>query len=130
MTGTAETPQIIPVDVIQLPIDSTGTPQYDGEALLSWPFGNPAPYTRGRFQFGVDPDQTDTNVDVMLRNYDTSTNITSTDSLTSDTDFETEAFDPEDIGPSETVGVRCNVDSASSTSGAEWQIKAWIVLKP
>jgi len=123
-------PQVIPLDVATVALDSTGSPQYDGEARLSWPFGTPAPYTSGRFTFGLNLDQTDIDIDVILRDYGASSDVASADSLTSDSDQVVRQFDPTDISPSSNVGLQVDVDSKSGTSGAEAHIAAKLILLP
>lgn len=126
----AEVPQVITVDVAEVAIDSTGAPQYDGETRLSWPFGVPAPYTSARVEFGLNLDQTDINVDLVFRDFDASSNVADVDSLTADTDFESQPFDPSDIPPGNNVGLRVNVDTASATAGAEAHVTIRLVLIP
>lgn len=126
----AEVPQIVTLDVAEVAIDSTGDPQYDGETRLEWPFGVPHPFEDGRFEFGINFDETDVNVDVVFRDFGGSSDLASVDSLTADTDQEVQPFDPTDIAPGSDVGLRVNVDSASSTSGAEAHVAARLVLIP
>lgn len=128
--GAEDTPAWLPLDVATVPIDSTSAPAYDGEVRIPWPYGTPTQFREVRHVFGIDFDATDTNVDVVLRNFTAGSNVVSTDSITSDTDLSFETFSPSDVDGNDQLGLRVNVDTASGTAGAEATVVSRLLLLP
>lgn len=126
------TPQYIDVSgssAVDIPIDATGT-QYDGEYRTFWVFGTPAPYDRAVLEFGGQFSETDADIDVVLRNYTDGSNVASLTNVTDEPDRATVEFDPTDIDPGDLIGLRVNVNTASSTGGATLDATLKLILRP
>lgn len=127
-----DVPQVIPLvgsTATGVPIDATGV-QHDGESRLSWPYASPSKWADARFVVAGDATQTDATVDLILRDYEGSTDVVSITGTDADSSQFIAAFDPDELDGTADVGLRVDVTTASGTGGATVDLDAKIVLRP
>lgn len=110
-------------------IDSAGD-NFDGAAQISWPFDTPNPYQKAKFVCSDDATQTDADITYILRDFNASSDVTSTSQVSVDSTQTFTTFDPDVLDGTADIGLRASVANPSGTTGATTDIDAKLILLP